>query len=538
MLSESQFDRIGQALVAIAQRMEHSLLTAMVEGFRAISPHASNAAANLRGKGMKSRELRQRASRDAAYRRAKSRQRGIYQRTCQQAINTARKEAAEAVPKEVGRAVREAHEGDKAYYRQAGQTPPPDDGLDGIIKDISGQTSAIMDTLLRSAAYRQPGGGYVKARDIFLREVERAANEMLSGNKTFDRAANEAVRGLAREGLKTVDYESGRVMQLDTAVRLNMQTAAAQANGRVSVENVLKTGTNHVEVSRHWGARTDGSGGHADHQAWQGQVYMVNGSDATYRNLTEATGYPGDLLGLFGYNCRHNMFPFWPGISTPNQWPDEPPPREYNGKTYTQTEATDRQRALERQIRALKREALACEAQGDKAAFSRIARRLKEREAEYKRFSEAMDIRAKVERCSVEGYNRSVAGKVTQAAKRSARVEAINEAISNSGNPKKLTGEPDERLKSTSPVDTPMLKGVVPKNANLTNVEVQAGNGTSTPIRDLARLYAQYPEYDPQGWQKKSGKTQSDNHTYTIHWYENNGFVPPEDVKTKGVRVR
>ncbi len=420
MLSESQFDRIGQALVSIAQRMEHSLLTAFVAGFRAVAPHVSNAAANLRGKGMKNRELRRRISRDSAYRRAKSRQRGIYQRACRQAIQTARKEASEAVPKEIEQAVREAHEGDRALYRQAGQASPSDDGLDGLIDDIAGETTEIMDTLLRSAAYKQPGGGYVKARDIFLREVERAANEALSGGKSFDQAANEAVRNLAREGLKTVDYESGRVMQLDTAVRLNMQTAAAQANGRVAWENVKKTGTGYVEVSRHWGARTDGSGGHADHQAWQGQVYQVDGRDGDYRNLTEATGYPGDPLGLFGYNCRHNMYPFWPGISSPSKWPDEPPPREDHGKTYTHYQATQRQRELERQIRALKREALACEAQGDKGAFSRLSRRIEERQAEYKRFSEAMELRPKVERCGVEGYNRSVAGKVAQAAKRAA----------------------------------------------------------------------------------------------------------------------
>lgn len=232
------------------------------------------------------------------------------------------------------------------------------------------------------------------------------------------------------------------------------------------------------------------------------------------------------------------MYPFWPGISSPTKWPDDPPPREDNGKTYTHYQATQRQRALERQIRAYNREALACEAQGDKAVFSRLARRIEEREAEYKRFSEAMALRPKVERCGVEGYNRSVAGKVVQAAKRSARVEAVNEAVSHSGNPKKLVGEADERLPNTALVDTPKLKGVVPKDAALTDVEVQAGSGTSTPIRDLARLYAQYPEYDPQGWQKKSGKAHTDYHTYTIHWYENSGFVPPEDVKTKGVKAQ
>ena len=53
---------------------------------------------------------------------------------------------------------------------------------------------------------------------------------------------------------------------------------------------------------------------------------------------------------------------------------------------------------MERQIRALKREALAQDAMGDKAAPARSTLKLQERTRAYKGFSNAVDIRPKLER--------------------------------------------------------------------------------------------------------------------------------------------
>lgn len=423
MLTDEQMEQIGQALVPAVQRMEHSIITAAADNLMPLATRITLAAKNslsLRSGGMSKARAMQQArlalQKDREFRRAKSNAVGSYQKAVQKAVKTAVAETPNQVQSAVADAVQTAYSGDCTAYRQAGKIPPMD-GLDALASGVAKQTSKSMTTLLKSGAYKVPGGGYAPARDIFLRELERVTDAALSGDVTFGQSAKEAVRRLAKDGLKTVKYESGRAMQLDTAVRLNMQSAAAQINGQVAMQNLEKTGTKHAQVSKHWGARSDGSGGHADHQAWQGKVYLLHGNSEEYRNLTEATGYPDDPLGLFGYNCRHNMYPFWPGISKPIEWPEEPPPKTDQGKSYTYYEAAQRQRRLEREIRELKREALACEALGEKAEFAKLAKRIKAREAEYKRFSTAMELRPKVERYGVEGYNRSMAGKVAQAAK-------------------------------------------------------------------------------------------------------------------------
>ena len=100
----------------------------------------------------------------------------------------------------------------------------------------------------------------------------------------------------------------------------------------------------------------------------------------------------------------------------------------------------------------------------------------------------------------------------------------------------KCVSLPDEVLKAAAEVEFDNLHGIVPKGSGLSDVYVMAGNGTSTPIRDLKRLYALYPEAGPpSGWQKKSGTVTTGNFRYVVHWYENNGIVPSNEIKTKGV---
>ena len=86
------------------------------------------------------------------------------------------------------------------------------------------------------------------------------------------------------------------------------------------------------------------------------------------------TGY-GTVTGLKGANCRHDFYPVIEGISEPSYTEEElknidPPPFEYNGKTYTYYEATQRQRAMERSMRKTKREILAADATDDKDRFT------------------------------------------------------------------------------------------------------------------------------------------------------------------------
>lgn len=233
---------------------------------------------------------------------------------------------------------------------------------------------------------------------------------------------------------------------------------------------------------------------------------------------------------------HHSYDPFWPGISEVEELDPEPGPFVVDGKTYTYYQATQKQRAMERQIWALKREV---NAEGDKAVLGSLIR---QKTREYRAFSDAVNIRPKLERLRVLSYDRETAGSVAKAMiSREASLSAIasgsyKNSFADSKAPKVLK-MPDEALKRTTNVNFKGMHAVVPEGEMLSSVRVIAGSGTSTAIDDIQRLATKYNDYGGAfGWQKKVGTAHTKHFSYEIHWYENAGGVPIEEVKT--VRVK
>lgn len=130
-------------------------------------------------------------------------------------------------------------------------------------------------------------------------------------------------------------------------------------------------GCEFVEVTAHEGARPT-------HAVWQGRVYhrggaVVQGGER-YEDFETATGY-GTGPGLCGWNCRHNFYPFYPGVSVRNYTDERLAELDarnipYGGGLYTRYEITQMQRALERRVRKYKRRYLAETAAGVDAGQS------------------------------------------------------------------------------------------------------------------------------------------------------------------------
>lgn len=130
-------------------------------------------------------------------------------------------------------------------------------------------------------------------------------------------------------------------------------------------------GCEFVEVTAHEGARPT-------HAVWQGRVYHRGGAvvqdGERYEDFEAATGY-GTGPGLCGWNCRHNFYPFYPGISVRNYTDERLAELDarnipYGGGLYTRYEITQMQRALERRVRKAKRRYLAETAAGVDASQS------------------------------------------------------------------------------------------------------------------------------------------------------------------------
>lgn len=259
------------------------------------------------------------------------------------------------------------------------------------------------------------------AGQIYSRILDRAYMQVTSGAFTFDQALRMAVSDLARNSIEKLTYESGSVSSAESAARRSLMTGLNQTTAQLQLMRADEADCDLVEVTAHLGARPS-------HAVWQGMVYSRSGSSGRYRNFYEATGY-GTGEGLCGWNCYHSFFPFFEGLSM----------RTFSkkmsggGKTNEQVyEESQRQRTLERAIRASKRTVAvldeAMKAASDpqlieslRQEFNQASITLNNRRRRLEAFLLETDRRESPIRIYVPGFSQSTSSKAVWAARKAAQ---------------------------------------------------------------------------------------------------------------------
>ena len=288
-------------------------------------------------------------------------------------------------------------------------------GMMAIITDAYERTVGEISNITRTTAGA--------TNQAFIDICDAAYWKVRTGAQSYTAAMLEGVKALGQLQ-PTVRYPSGHKDTLEVAVLRCIRTGVAQSSGNMTIQQCKDMGWNHVLVSQHLGARVSDTDPIADHAGWQGKVYCIDGKDAQFDNLLDATGYPENPLGLCGYNCRHSFTPFLSGVSRNNNKTID---TEANRRAY---ELSQTQRAMERRIRAQKRKCTAlhtavknCEDPAAKAKlqekYAQSAKRLQEQNAAYTKFCADNGLKPYHERLAVAGWDRSAASTASAAARQS-----------------------------------------------------------------------------------------------------------------------
>ena len=256
--------------------------------------------------------------------------------------------------------------------------------------------------------------------------LDLAYLEVASGAFTPQEACFKAVQKLGADGIKCVNYASGRTDQLDVAVRRAVGTAIGKTCGDMQLDLAHEMDCQLVEVSSHLGARPS-------HAEWQGQIYSLIKGHPKYPYFYDATGY-GTGDGLCGWNCRHSFFPYFEGISKPANAPNFSIAE--NEKVYKDTQ---KQRSYERAVRKSKRELAALDGARSGAdpalrakldnEFARNSVTLKRREERLAEHLKATGLLPDNSRVRVDGFGRSVSQKAVHANKKYLLDKAEKSAI-------------------------------------------------------------------------------------------------------------
>lgn len=270
-----------------------------------------------------------------------------------------------------------------------------------------------------------------QAQVDLTRMLDEAEMRVASGVQSYSSAVCEILDNYAKKGM-VVEYPTGTHRSLEAAVRCCVVTSMNQTSAQITNQYILEGGIEYVLVSAHLGARIQQPGQPylAGHENWQGKVYRIRGSEPGYPNLLEMIGYDigengaGKVvnpLGLHGYNCRHSHQPWDKALKNP--YVDE------NGKSTIDTEESrklyqnqQKQRAMERSIRATKRRLLMKQQEIDLVAetdvkeilqndYDKLAYKLREQNKAYNEFCTENDLQKQSDRLKVAGYKREQAAK-------------------------------------------------------------------------------------------------------------------------------
>ena len=267
--------------------------------------------------------------------------------------------------------IAEGYARDEALYNAVGKDFIPfseNVQLQQTIEAVKDQTLGTFKNITGTLGFATKVNGarqVLSIKDYLHSKLDKASMMKLNGTYDYNSLVRETVKEMTKGNVVSIDYTSGVSNKIDVAVRRALVTGINQVTAKISEDNMTKLDTKFVETSYHSTARPT-------HQPWQGRVFYwdkdnpnaeIDYEGVHYKSFIKETEY-GDVAGLCGANCRHTFYAFIPGVSTRNYTDEELDKmnasenvtKKYNGKDYTVYEATQKQRAFERAMRAKREE--------------------------------------------------------------------------------------------------------------------------------------------------------------------------------------
>lgn len=261
-------------------------------------------------------------------------------------------------------------------------------------------------------------------RQAALDIMGKGAAMAVSGQTSLQEATRRTIHNLAQKGIPAFVDKRGREWSPEAYVMMDMRSTLANTARTAQDMRCDQYGIQLIAVSSHMGARPKCA-------PYQGRIFSRDGSSGVtvdgagnqvkYSPLSQ-TSY-GEPDGLFGINCGHVQYPFIPGVNIQRYFPYN---EEKNAERY---EEFQRQRAMERDIKATKRECMMLQAAGDEEGLKQASQKLRQQKQKYNQFCNDKNLGTHYDRTQVYGYDRSKSAKTVWAERK-----AIGNTLTNNPN--------------------------------------------------------------------------------------------------------
>ncbi len=274
-------------------------------------------------------------------------------------------------------------------------------GYEQMAKAAAALAEEDFRNLTRTLGAVAPNGRVLPLREFYQNSMDFAFQQVFTGASDYESAMRQATAKLASKGIRTIDYVSGVHTGIEVATRRNLMGGMGLMDEQITQANHDLLGCDGWEISAHANSAPD-------HEQYQGRQY----SDAGYKQLN------GSLQRRIGtLNCGHTAMPIILGINSPQYTEDQLEKMRkdnetgitYQGRHYTGYEAQQKQRQIERAIRAQKNRITVSDATGNAEQLQLAQVKLYRLQDEYKDFSRRAGLWTQFQRTEVVGFSGTIA---------------------------------------------------------------------------------------------------------------------------------
>lgn len=246
---------------------------------------------------------------------------------------------------------------------------------------------------------------------VYKDTIDKAILNVSQGKTTYQQEMRNAIKQIGQSGLKTLDYESGRSVRLDSAIRQNTLEGLRTLTNQIQQQFGEEFGADGVEVSHHINSAPD----HID--TVDGKQFSLNGDRVVKGKLYKDFKTVNNSLDrqVSTLNCRHYIFSIVLGVNKP-QYTDKQLEEDkkknkqgfdFEGKHYSNYEGEQLQRLIEREIRKQKDIQILAKASGDKELTLQAQTKITQLTTKYKQLCNVSGLPNQLKtRASVVGYKR------------------------------------------------------------------------------------------------------------------------------------
>ena len=246
--------------------------------------------------------------------------------------------------------------------------------------------------------------------------VDYAVLKRFLGKQSFIQEIELQVKKVAKNGLKSYDYNNGRAYRLDNALKMEMQQGIRNMTNDLQRRFGEEYGADGIEISVHDYPAPD----HAEVQGHQ----FTNEEFDKFQNDMDATDINGvvfpaefeghDRRAIGEYNCYHYVFHVLLGIDEP-QYSHEDLSEIvkqndngffFEGKHYTMYEGTQLQNRIEREIQGQEDIKTMAQEIGDKDLEMESRKKIVDLSSKYKELSDVSGLPTKMDKLKEWGYKR------------------------------------------------------------------------------------------------------------------------------------